>query len=189
LFCGALLDTAYLLSLSVKPAVKQVDYVVNMCYIFLCFRNAARLLALKLAPHPHHCTKGYTMNNVGDILIVDDDQPIVDFVTEALADEGYTVRSAFSVASALAAMAVRIPDLVIIDLHMPGKTGDVFVRNLRHDGHAHLPVVLMTADAASAKRLDAEEIAGCLLKPFDLDDLLACVAKYIRPQPEHTSGS
>jgi DNA-binding response OmpR family regulator len=125
------------------------------------------------------------MNNVGDILIVDDDQPIVDFITEALADEGYSVRSAFSVAGALDATAERTPDLIIMDLHMPGKTGDVFVRDLRRDGHADLSVVLMTADSISAKALEAEGIALCLLKPFDLDDLLACVAKYIRPQQQH----
>jgi DNA-binding response OmpR family regulator len=129
------------------------------------------------------------MNNVGDILIVDDDQPIVDFISEALAEEGYTVRSAFSVAGALDATAARIPDLIIMDLHMPGKTGDVFVRDLRRNGYADMPVVLMTADSVSAKALEAEGIALCLLKPFDLDDLLACVAKYIRPQQEHTSDS
>ena len=129
------------------------------------------------------------MNNAGDVLIVDDDQPIVDFITEALADEGYTVRSAFSVASALDAMAARLPDLIIMDLHMPGTTGDVFVRDLKRDGRADVPVVLMTADSVSAKALEAEGIALCLLKPFDLDDLLACVAKYIRPQQEQTSGS
>ncbi len=129
------------------------------------------------------------MSNAGDILIVDDDQPIVDFITEALADEGYTVCSAFSVASALDAMAARLPDLIIMDLHMPGTTGDVFVRDLKRDGRADVPVVLMTADSVSAKALEAEGIALCLLKPFDLDDLLACVAKYIRPQQEQTSGS
>jgi two-component system, OmpR family, lantibiotic biosynthesis response regulator NisR/SpaR len=129
------------------------------------------------------------MSNAGDILIVDDDQPIVDFITEALADEGYTVRSAFSVASALDATAARVPDLIIMDLHMPGKTGDMFVRELRRDGRTNLPVVLMTADSMSAKALEAEGIAFCLLKPFDLDDLLACVAKYIRPQREQISGS
>ena len=129
------------------------------------------------------------MSNAGDILIVDDDQPIVDFITEALADEGYTVRSAFSVASALDATAARLPDLIIMDLHMPGTTGDVFVRDLRRDARTDVPVVLMTADSVSAKALEAEGIALCLLKPFDLDDLLACVAKYIRPQQEQTSGS
>src|SRR5215203_3951768 len=128
------------------------------------------------------------MSNAGDILIVDDDQPIVDFISEALSDEGYTVRSAFSVASALDATLERLPDLIIMDLHMPGKTGDVFVRELRRDGRSDIPVVLMTADSVSAKALEAEGIALCLLKPFDLDDLLACVAKYIRPQQEHTNG-
>src|SRR5215213_5073591 len=120
------------------------------------------------------------MSNTGDILIVDDDQPIVDFITEALTDEGYTVRSAFSVASALDATAERLPDLIIMDLHMPGKTGDVFVRDLRRDGHADVPVILMTADSVSAKALETEGIAFCLLKPFDLDDLIDCVEKHIR---------
>jgi CheY-like chemotaxis protein len=129
------------------------------------------------------------MSNAGDILIVDDDQPLVDFIAEALADEGYSVRSAFSVASALDATAARLPDLIIMDLHMPGKTGDIFVRDLKRDGHADLPVVLMRADSMSAKALEAEGIALCLLKPFDLDDLLACVARYIRPQQEQTNGS
>jgi len=129
------------------------------------------------------------MSNAGDILIVDDDQPIVDFITEALADEGYNVRSAFSVASALEATAARVPDLIIMDLHMPGKTGDMFVRELRRDGRTNLPVVLMTADSMSAKALEAEGIAFCLLKPFDLDDLLACVAKYVPPQRKQISGS
>ena len=127
------------------------------------------------------------MNNASDILIVDDDQPIVDFISEALADEGYTVRSAFSVASALDATAARLPDLIIMDLHMPGKTGDIFIRDLRRDGGADVPVVLMTADSMSAKALEAEGIALCLLKPFDLDDLLDCVAKYLRPQQEQAS--
>jgi CheY-like chemotaxis protein len=128
------------------------------------------------------------MSNAGDILIVDDDQPIVDFITEALADEGYSVRSAFSVASALEATEAQLPDLIIMDLHMPGKTGDMFVRDLRRDGRADLPVVLMTADSVSAKALEAEGIALCLLKPFDLDDLLECVAKHIRPQQEQASS-
>lgn len=129
------------------------------------------------------------MSNAGDILIVDDDQPIVDFITEALADEGYSVRSAFSVASALDATAAHAPDLIVMDLHMPGKTGDMFVRELRRAGRTDLPVVLMTADSMSAKALEAEGIAFCLLKPFDLDDLLACVAKHIRPQQGQTRGS
>lgn len=122
------------------------------------------------------------MSNPGDILIVDDNQSIVDFITEVLADEGYTVRSAYSVVGALDATVERLPDLIIMDLHMPGKTGDIFVRDLRRNGHADLPVVLMTADTHSAKALEAEGIAICLLKPFDLDDLLVCVAKYIRPR-------
>ncbi|MEO7910555.1 MAG: response regulator, partial [Roseiflexaceae bacterium] len=74
--------------------------------------------------------------------------------------------------------------LIIMDLHMPGKTGDMFVRDHRRDGQTAPPVILMTADSQSAKALEVEGIAMCLLKPFDLDDLLACVVKHIRQQEQ-----
>jgi DNA-binding response OmpR family regulator len=52
----------------------------------------------------------------------------------------------------------------------------------RHD-LAHVPVVLMTADAAAAAQLSTTTtFREYLLKPFDLDTLLACIGRYVRPQ-------
>jgi DNA-binding response OmpR family regulator len=120
------------------------------------------------------------MDSADDILVVDDDEPIVDFIAEALSDEGYVVRTALSAADARAVIIEQRPALVLLDLHLPGKTGDIFVQDLKHDGLDDVPVVIMTADARAAQELSMDGIVYCLIKPFALDELIDCVAKYIR---------
>src|SRR5690349_1328511 len=120
------------------------------------------------------------MQSVGDILVVDDDEPTATFIAEALSDEGYTVHTALYPAHVRAVIIKQRPDLVLLDLHLPGKTGDILVQDLKEDGLAYVPVVMMTADAQAARELSMDGIAYCLMKPFDLDDLVECVAKHIR---------
>jgi DNA-binding response OmpR family regulator len=122
------------------------------------------------------------MQQTGDILVVDDDQPTVDFLFEVLSEEGYTVRAALDAAHAREAIIGQHPDLVLLDLRLPGKDGDVLVRDLQSDGLADVPVILMTADAPAAKTIEMDGIASCLLKPFTLDDLFQRVAQHIRPR-------
>jgi CheY-like chemotaxis protein len=120
------------------------------------------------------------MQTTRDILVVDDDEPTVVFIAEALRDEGYTVRTCLTLADARALITEHRPDLVLLDLHMPGETGHTLVHQLSTDGLTHIPVILMTADAQAAQELSMEGIAYCLLKPFELDELIDCVAKHIR---------
>jgi DNA-binding response OmpR family regulator len=120
------------------------------------------------------------MQSIGDILVIDDEPTIVEFLHEALTDEGYVVRTALTAICARAAIAVQRPDLVLLDLHMPGKSGDVLARDFKNDGLADVPIVMMTADAEKARKLSMEGIDDCLAKPFDLDELIGCVAKHIR---------
>jgi two-component system alkaline phosphatase synthesis response regulator PhoP len=120
------------------------------------------------------------MQTICDILVVDDDEPTIVFIAEALRDEGYTVHTALAPADARAVIVQCHPDLVLLDLHLPGKTGDILVQDLKDDGLAHIPIILMTADAQAAQELSMEGFAYCLLKPFDLDELIDCVAKHIR---------
>ncbi len=120
------------------------------------------------------------MQHEGDILVIDNEPTIVEFIIEALTDEGYVVRTALTAADARATIAERQPDLVLLDLHMPGKSGDVLARDLKTDGLAHIPIIIMTADAQATKSLAMDDIDYCLAKPFDLDELIECVAKHIR---------
>lgn len=119
------------------------------------------------------------MSSAGDILVVDDDEPTVAFIAEALTDEGYTVRAALNPADARAMVTTRPPDLALIDLLLPGKMGDVLAADLREDGLADVPVIIMTADPRAASELSMRRIAFCLMKPFGLDDLLDCVAQHL----------
>ena len=120
------------------------------------------------------------MQTTGDILVIDDEPTIVEFIAEALTDEGYTVRVALTPADARAAIVEYHPDLVLLDLHLPGKSGDILMQDLKDDGLADVSIILMTADAQTAKSLAMDGIDYCLAKPFDLDELIDCVAKYIR---------
>jgi len=120
------------------------------------------------------------MQSIGDILVIDNEPTIVDFIAEALTDEGYTVRTALDPQDARATIAARHPDLVLLDLHMPGTSGDVLARDFKNDGLADVPIVMMTADAQKARELSMEGIDYCLAKPFNLDELIEIVAKYIR---------
>ena len=120
------------------------------------------------------------MQYVGDILVVDDDQPIVQLIAEVLTDEGYTVRTALNPADAHAAIADRYPDLILMDYHMPGQSGDALIHDLKANGLAAVPAILMTADVKAARELSMEGIAFCLLKPFDLNALIDCVTKHMR---------
>jgi DNA-binding response OmpR family regulator len=124
-----------------------------------------------------------TMAVKQDVLIVDDDVAIVDFIMEALTDEGYSVRAAHDGCSALAEIATFPPALVLLDLHLQGMPGTELLELLRSKGCSTLPVVLMTADLTAAKELAAEsnDKLGLLFKPFNLDDLFSLVAHYVLP--------
>jgi DNA-binding response OmpR family regulator len=120
------------------------------------------------------------MQTAGTILVVDDDEPTATFIAEALRDEGYTVHTAFYPADARAVIIAQRPDLVLLDLHLPGKPGDILMQDLKDDGLDDVPVVIITADAKAVQALSMDGIAYCLMKPFDLDELIECVAKHIR---------
>lgn len=113
-------------------------------------------------------------------MVIDDESSIVDFMCEALTDEGYVVFSAIDGDSALSTTIAQNPDLILCDLHMPGITGPSFIQRLRGYGLDDIPVIMMTADLQAAKKLADEGFETCLIKPFDLDELFDCVSTHIR---------
>jgi DNA-binding response OmpR family regulator len=122
---------------------------------------------------------------MNDILVVDDDSAMVEFLIEALREKGYLCCGAYDGESAMLAIQTARPALVLLDLHMPGLSGVDVVAQLRRHDLGHVPVVLMTADAAGAAQLATITIREYLLKPFDLDTLLACIGRFVRPQQRH----
>jgi DNA-binding response OmpR family regulator len=128
-----------------------------------------------------------------DILVVDNDLPIVDLISEVLVDEGYRVRVTTNSTEVLALVDMQRPALLLIDLHMPNMNGLEVINQLHSSGYADIPVVLVTASSersADMAKLDGREY---LLKPFDLNELLACVMRYARlpntaPQQHQLDG-
>jgi DNA-binding response OmpR family regulator len=126
------------------------------------------------------------MQIINDILVVDDDTALVDFVVSALHEAGYLACAAYDGESALLAIETARPALVLLDLHLPGLSGVEVVAQLQRNDLADVPVVLMTGDATAAAQLSTAEFPEYLLKPFDLDTLLACIRRYVRSQHRRT---
>ena len=120
------------------------------------------------------------MERSGDILVVDDEADIVNLVVDLLQDEGYKVRSAFNGEMALAAIAQQPPAMILVDMYMPQMTGVMLLEHLKSNGASHIPVVLMTASPSAAEPLVNENLVDYLAKPFDIDQLLSCVARHLR---------
>src|SRR5687767_10085132 len=93
------------------------------------------------------------MQQLGDVLVVDDEANIVNLVVELLQDEGYTVRSALNGEAALAAIAQQPPAMILLDMYMPQMTGVMLWEQLQDQGISDIPVVLMTASPHAAESL------------------------------------
>jgi len=122
------------------------------------------------------------MRKINDILVVDDDAALVDYVVGALREAGYAACAAYDGESALFAIETVSPGLVLLDLHLPSLSGVDVVEQLRRHDLADVPVVLMTGDTIAVEQLPAAEFPEYLIKPFDLDTLLAYIRRYVGPQ-------
>ncbi|MFD0638392.1 response regulator transcription factor [Catenulispora yoronensis] len=115
------------------------------------------------------------------MLVVDDEPGIRSVLASSLEFEGYAVRTAADGRAALAEVEQARPDLVVLDVLMPGMDGLTACRRLRA-GDPHLPVLMLTA-----RDLTGDRVAGLdagaddyLAKPFELDELLARVRALLR---------
>lgn len=112
---------------------------------------------------------------MAQILVVDDDDIVVDFVTEALEREGHVVDQALDGASATAKFDLRRPDLVLLDCSLPIKSGTAVLQEWRSaQASSTVPVVMMTArrSAWSVKIAMDMGASGYLKKPFSSEELL-----------------
>lgn len=119
----------------------------------------------------------------GTVLIVDDDPRNRKLLETLLLADGFAVRSVDSGTAALAAIAAAPPDLVLLDLMMPGMDGFEVVRHLKADAAGRrLPVVMVTAldDDASHARLAAAGVKHVLTKPVDRWQLKSCLEEIRR---------
>jgi class 3 adenylate cyclase len=119
----------------------------------------------------------------GRVLVVDDQPDNVQLLADLLSLHGYAVETALGGQAALDAVARSVPDLVLLDVVMPGMSGLQVLRRLRADARlATLPIVLVTALDPDVERVNGLE-AGAddfLSKPVSGSELLARVRSLVR---------
>ncbi len=125
----------------------------------------------------------------GTILVIDDEKDLIELVSYNLQKEGFVVRCAKDGESGLASAAGDPPDLVLVDLMMPGIDGLEVCRRLRLDTRtAAVPVIMLTAKSAESDRIVGLELGAddYVTKPFSPRELAArikAVLRRVAPQP------
>lgn len=116
-----------------------------------------------------------------EILIVDDDRLLLKTLSAVLDEAGYAVRTAANGAAALAAVRLRRPDLVLLDVMMPKVDGFDTCRQLR-DGDAALPILFLTALDTTEDEIKALGVGGdgYIVKSVPDEILLARIAATLR---------
>ena len=119
----------------------------------------------------------------GHVLVVDDEPHILELVEYNLRKEGYAVTCVASGEEALAATATKLPDLVVLDLMLPGLDGLEVCRRLKADPTTQgLPIVMLTARGSEADIVSGLELgaADYVTKPFSPRVLTARIKAVLR---------
>ena len=117
------------------------------------------------------------------VLVVDDDENIVQLVRMYLERDGYQVWSAHDGAEALELARQVRPDVVVLDLMLPGTDGLTVCRELRRD--SNVPIVMLTARSTEADKLTGLDLGAddYVTKPFSPRELLARIRAVLRRVP------
>ena len=138
----------------------------------------ARAMSRDVAPEPEPRPVGQAPHR---ILVIDDDATVTSVLKRGLAYEGFAVDTAATGAEGLTLARDRTPDLVILDLMLPGLDGFEVLRRLRA-GDAHLPVLMLTARDAPTDQVKGLESGAddYVVKPFTFVVLAARVKALLR---------
>jgi DNA-binding response OmpR family regulator len=116
------------------------------------------------------------------ILVVEDEQPILQFLQRGLTYKGFGVLTATTGAGVLSQVSMYGPDLVLLDILLPDVSGIEVCRSLRSTGRSTLPILMLTAkDERTDKILGLESGADdYITKPFDFEELVARIRAALR---------
>jgi two-component system, cell cycle response regulator DivK len=116
------------------------------------------------------------------ILVIEDHVDNREILRDLLTSVGYEIIEAATGHEGVCAAAAQIPDLILMDLHLPGLDGYEATRRIKaHPGLGHIPIIAVTAYALSGDDVKAFQ-AGCdgyVAKPFDPRTLLAAIRTHL----------
>jgi adenylate cyclase len=137
----------------------------------------------RLPPRENETVIGESEGSGGNVLVVDDDEASAHLLADILSMHGFTVTTAGDGASALAAIEHNAPDMLLLDIVMPGISGVEVCRRLRANPRfGALPIVLVTSSDPESEKIRGLE-AGAddfLSKPVNPHELLARVRSLMR---------
>jgi len=122
------------------------------------------------------------------VLVVDDDRPSLKMTAFLLREEGYTVLTAENGLDALRMIDEKLPDLLILDIMMPGMDGWEVTKRLRRT--TNLPILILSAKGETSDRVHGLDLGAddYLAKPFEPSELLARVRAVMRRAEAFTFG-
>ncbi len=117
------------------------------------------------------------------VVCIEDEPEIIELVSMILGAEGFEIIGATGGAEGVALVRSERPDLVLLDLMMPGMDGWAVYQSIKSDpGLRHIPVIVLTAKAQSIDKvlgLYIAKVEDYVTKPFAPDDLLESVHKVL----------
>lgn len=127
--------------------------------------------------------------SAGMIVVIDDNKTWIDTVTEVLSEEGFEVRHATNGESAIELLDSVEPNLIILDVHIPGTNGLRILADFRGRNRT-TPVLVVSGDDRALVRHQAmsDGASAFLQKPVSSSILIRAVRRYIRPNPNNLAG-
>ncbi len=138
-------------------------------------------MPIKRAKKPEPEPQAPQTNEPKRILLVDDDREIIESLRIALESKGYEVLIARDGNQGLAMAERENPDLMILDMMMPRRSGFLVLERIRHTRPVPLKIIMITANEGSRHKAYAELLGvdDYLRKPFPMDRLLASVDRLL----------
>lgn len=120
------------------------------------------------------------------VLIIEDEETLLRNLAEKLRAEGFTVSTATEGESGFEKIRAETPDLIVLDIMLPGLDGLSICRMVRHDtATAHIPIIMLTARGTEVDKIVGLESGAddYVVKPFGLGEFLARVRAVMRRAP------
>ncbi len=113
------------------------------------------------------------------ILVVDDDLPILTLMKNILREFGFDARVASTGAAAVQSARETRPDLILLDMKMPGMSGQEVIEAIRESGAAGVPILILSGEPVPPSETARLGVAGAVQKPFDVMALIEQIRAHV----------
>ena len=120
------------------------------------------------------------------VLVIEDEESLLNNLADKLRSEGFTVSTSADGENGLEMIRQETPDLIVLDIMLPGLDGLSICRMVRHDtATAHIPIIMLTARGTEVDKIVGLESGAddYVVKPFGLGEFLARVRAVLRRAP------